>query len=243
MCPPVVGAGASGFRFRFGRPCVSRTVALIQRIIGRGFRCHPRPMTRWGSLSLVRWGRSLRSRPHRTSSPLDAVALRSSSSPVAPAPPPKVVSARGKALPPLRSGTAFSSLGAKPCPQRAYLSATAYRCPLIMPSAPPPCALRSPSLTNRTGKSAVLACPLRAPRGRLRVRGLPLSAPPPLVITPCAPLLCALRAHGGTEPPLAGSPVPARFRGAGSPVPAFPPPRPLRGRAVSRHKGGAFLIG
>ena len=72
--PPVVGAGASGFRFRVGRLCVSRTVALIQRVIGRGFLRHPRPMTRWGSLSLVRWGRSLRSRPHRASSPLDAVA-------------------------------------------------------------------------------------------------------------------------------------------------------------------------
>lgn len=48
--------------------------------------------------------------------------------PVAPSAPPKAVSARGWALPPLRSGFAFSSLGVKPSPQRAFLSAGAYRC-------------------------------------------------------------------------------------------------------------------
>ena len=102
--PPVVGAGASGFHFRDGRLCVSRTVALIPRVGWRPLLRRVRHPTRWGSLSLFRWGRSLLSRPHRKSSPRDAVARRSSSSPVAPAPPPKAVSARGRALPSLRSG-------------------------------------------------------------------------------------------------------------------------------------------
>ena len=193
-----------------------RSVALIQRVIGRGFLRHPRPMTRWGSLSLVRWGRSLRSRPHRASSP----------------------AAR-------KLGWSLRSLQARKAP---------YPMRLIMPSRlapisralprPPFRGLPRPRTPAAPYGPAVLGWGVSGTSPRLRVRWLPLSAPPPLVIiTPYAPLLCALRAHGGTGPPLAGPPPPARFRGARLRVARFPPPRPYRGRAVSRHKGGAFLIG
>lgn len=69
---------------------------------------------------------------------------------------PKAVSARGRALPPLRSGEAFSSLGVKPCPQRAYLSAGA---------------LRIPHQTSALVESAVLGWGVSGTSPRLRVRG------------------------------------------------------------------------
>lgn len=74
------------------------------------------------------------------------------------------------------------------------------------------------------------------------MRGLPLSAPPPMVITQCAPLLRALRARGGTVPPLAGPPPPARFRGARLRVARFSPSPPLSGQSgVAPCGRGLFL--
>ena len=66
-----------------------RSVALIQRVGWRALLRPARHSTRWGSLSLVRWGRSLHSRPHRTSSPathLRALSLQSPQARKAPYP-------------------------------------------------------------------------------------------------------------------------------------------------------------
>lgn len=100
--------------------------------------------------------------------------------------------------------------------QRAFLSATAGTIP---------------RRSHPAAESAVLGWGVSGTSPRLRVRWLPLSAPPPFYITPCAPLLCALRAHGGTEPPLAGPPPPARFRGARLRVARFSPSPPLSGQS------------
>ena len=91
-----------------------RSISLLMRQgrRGRGFGLSPPACRAKGS--------------HRSPAARDASVCR----PVAAAAPPKAVSARGWALPSLRSGTAFSSLGVKPSPQRAFLSAGAYRCPL-----------------------------------------------------------------------------------------------------------------
>ena len=126
-----------------------RSVALIQRVIGRGFRCRPRPMTRWGSLALSRWGHSQDSRPQRETAPAarkQALSLRSSQALPAPL----------RGLP--RPRTPAQPLGLGYALQRlrggGYM-ARAKPCALLPPSAPP-CSLLLPK---------VAACPLVLERG------------------------------------------------------------------------------
>ena len=176
-----------------------RSVALVQRVIGRGFRCRPRPMTRWGSLAVSRWGHSQGSRPQRKTAPAarkQALSLRSSQARNAPF----------RGLPRPRTPAQPCGLGYALLKLRGSgFMARALPCALLPPSAPP-CSLLLPK---------VATCPLVFRSGGM----IPLSGLAPtsfktrahsspkigvrsgLGSAPATLRLCLLFARGKAQPP------------------------------------------
>ena len=196
-----------------------RSVALIQRVIGRGFLRHPRPMTRWGSLSLVRWGRSLRSRPHRASSPAARKlgwSLRSLQARKAPYPMRLIMPSRlapisralprppFRGLPRPRTPAAPYGRGSAPCSPPSSAGG--------FPEPPPACGCGGYRFPLPLPWSLLYALPCSAPCGRM----------------------AELSRHSR------GPPSPLGSGGRGPPSPLFPLPAPFGAERCPAIKAGLF---